>query len=60
MDATFWLDNLLSACAALCGVVLLYGAWLCVTDLVDELRDWVARRLRVGGADTPIAKQKEG
>ena len=59
MDAKFWLDHVLSACAALCGIVLLYGAWLSVSDLVEALREWLARRLRAGAAQT-VAKEKEG
>ena len=57
MDA-FWLDHVLAACAALSGVVLVYGGWLCLCDLLDPFREWLLRRLRAlaSGSD---AKEKE-
>jgi len=55
----FWLDNVLSGCAALSAVVLIYGAWLCVWDMLDPLREWFLRRLRAA-TSRALAKQKEG
>ena len=46
MDPAFWLDPVLSGCAALCVVVLTYGAWLSVVDALAPLREWLLRRLR--------------
>ena len=45
MDMAFWMDNVLAACAALSAIVVAYCGWLCLTDLLEILRDWLSRRL---------------
>jgi hypothetical protein len=58
MDQAFWLDHVLSVCATLSALVLVYGAWLCLGERGAKLVDWVIRRLRVG-ATASREHQKE-
>jgi len=52
------LDVLFAAGGALWATFLIYGAWLCLRELLSSLRDLLAGRAR-GATEHPMRKQKQ-